>query len=236
MMHLAFSLTIYILCTFTWNMRSLCCCVVNGANSFSHNWEGNYYQRRNLHTLLVYSNCIQIMFECIRSSIIQCVQLISHAIYLIFRCFAQSTINSGPFFFKSSSCSDLIMDVHTTPLKSTHSLRCRCVTSLFCTLLATQRNDLFYPTFVCVWVVVHSMHFCALSFQYFLSNYSGRRCVRVCVCFFFSLCFSVVLCCADVAITIVVVAAAVQTPTMCMEITDCFLNFKLGKRHIKPQH
>lgn len=156
---------------------------MNGANVFSELGRKLLPKAKSsyTHTRFWLIQSINIMFECIRSSIIQCVQLKSHAIYLIFRCFAQNTISRSPFF-KSISCSDLIMQQYTTPLecidKHTHtqmrrardreSEKCRCVTSLFCTLLTISKRPFLLHLCEC------SVHFCAFSlyFQY-SSNYSG---------------------------------------------------------------
>lgn len=104
---------------------------------------GNYCHRQYLHTL-VYLLCTQSNEKqcllCIRLSIIQCVQLKSHAIYLIFRWFAQATMGTNCesddsfrsrshscllsefifcFFFWSTSCSDPHYTI-TIPFRTVH--------------------------------------------------------------------------------------------------------------------
>lgn len=131
-------------CTFFWvcvSMDVVAMATVNG--------KGNYSQRQNPHTSGRIQRPWKIMFVCIRSSIIQCVQLKSHAIYLIFRYFAQITMNTNRvrahfvfqyarsvFFFKYILFRSHYMRLHKNhPQIYIHkSTKSWCVTSLFCTL------------------------------------------------------------------------------------------------------
>lgn len=154
------------------------------------NGKGNYSQRQNPHTSGRIQRPWKIMFVCIRSSIIQCVQLKSHAIYLIFRYFAQITMNTNrvrahfvfqyarSVFFLSISCSDLIICDYTKTIHKYTYTKVQKVDALHPYFARFLTRPTFFLCCKCVYYsilyIFISIHFCAILTQY-LSNYSGAR-------------------------------------------------------------